>query len=145
MGTVNRCWVVVDMTHDAATDELRELSQRIYREVDHDHEPIYALVRREYVGNLEELKMDTELLEPIQALMPEVITRLPIRNLLAFEEVIVVGADIGSHVLTTAMALFDDGVAVVVDTNLVISSDNGERRHAAMRVLTKQLGIDRVR
>jgi hypothetical protein len=43
------------------------------------------------------------------------------------------------------MALFDDGVAVVVDTNLVISSDNGERRHAAMRVLTKQLGIDRVR
>lgn len=157
----SRCWVVVDVTHGFATDELRVLSQRIYREVG-EREPVYALVQinpplgpfRELLGwdGCSEIG-DNILLQPIADLNPQVFektgygakTPLPTDDLSQFDEVVVVGADTDACVLATALALFDAGVKVVVETSLCITSGGEELQHAALRILTRQLGAERVR
>lgn len=156
----SRCWVIVDMTHGFATDRLRELAGRIYTEASGD--PVYALVQTNPPrGPFHKLlgwnkcteDGDQELLEPLGDLDPQIfektgygaLTPLPVEELSHFDEVVVVGADTDACVLATALALFDAGVGVVVSTTLTLSSGGEDFHHAALKILRRQLGTDRVR
>lgn len=141
----NRCWVVVDMTHGFATDRLKELAERIYTEARGDS--VYALIQtnppkgpfHKLLGwNKCTKDGDQELLEPLGDLDPQIfektgygaLTPLPTEELSQFDEVVVVGADTDACVLATTLTL---------------SSGGEDFHHAALKILRRQLGTDRVR
>ena len=154
-------WVVVDLQHGFETPELYGLAVRVADAVAVEPGPVWALVQsnppggplgklRGWYGSTEENAM--ELLDVISALAPVIIAKtgygaradLPVEELGTFDAVYVVGMDTDACVLATAFGLFDAGVPVVVRTELCASSGGASMHAAAVTILRRQLGANRV-
>jgi nicotinamidase-related amidase len=69
---------------------------------------------------------------------------LPTDIMAVFTDIRIVGMDTDACVLATALGLFDLGLPVTVDTDLVASGGGPDLRAAGLTVLRRQLGHRRV-
>lgn len=154
-------WVVVDLQRAFERCETQALAVKIRDAISSGPGPVYALVQvNPPDGPLQRMRNwtgatgagDAALIDPLLELNPKVFTKtgygavtpLPVEELRSFEVVYLAGADTDACVLATALSLFDAGVPVVVRPDLCWSSGGSRLHDAAIEILRRQLGTDRV-